>query len=178
METGTRRERIERVLWPAGAAARSVWAVLDLARDRRIHAALIESRLESLCLYSGRLAPALEAAAPHMVELLPGHRLTTRLIDEGLGQAWGVFVRIDDASNLRHHLRKFLKVQDEDGRRLLFRWYDPRVLRAYLPTCTADECRQVFGPIERWFAESDDGESLLEFGFDGSALRQKAWPLA
>ena len=90
----------------------------DCARDPAVYAALIDSRLEFRCLYSGRLPRELEMAAPQLVELLPGHRLTQRVLGEGWGRSWGVFMRIDDPSN-----------QDESGRQLLFRFYDPRVLR-------------------------------------------------
>ncbi len=167
---------IERQLWPPGAAAASVWAVLDLARDRRIHAALIESRLEFLCLYAGAIPRELELAAPHIVELLPGHRLVRRLFGEGWGASWGVCARLQDATLLRHHLRKLLKVRDEAGRSLLFRFYDPRVLRSYLPTCTADELREFFGPVAAYYTESAEGAEsthLLEFRFDGRALQRR-----
>lgn len=163
------RERVLQALWPADARS-SVWAILDCARDPRIYLALIESRLEFRCLYSGRLPRALEMVAPHLVELLPGNRLTQRLLDDGWGRSWGVLLQIDDGTDLRHHLRKFLKVQDEAGRRLLFRYYDPRVLRAYLPTCRSDELRQVFGPVQRYLAESEDGDALLGWRFDGKRL--------
>ena len=179
MSNETRRALLTQALWPEGAQSRlGVWAIFDCARDPSIYAALLESRLEFRCLYSGRLPRLLEVNAPHLVELLPGHRLTARCLDEGWGQSWGVFVKIDDPSNLRHHLRKFLKVRDEQGRSLIFRYYDPRVLRTYLPTCTDSELRELFGPIKAWLAESGDQESLLEFGFDGRALRTKAWPAA
>jgi hypothetical protein len=172
-----RRDAIEGVLWPLGErVGPSVWMVLDGARDPKIHHALLESRLEYRCLYSGRLPRALELAAPQLVELLPGHRLTTRLLDEGWGRSWGSLLRVSDPSNLRHHLRKLLKVRTEDGRRLLFRYYDPRVLRLYLPTCTVDELRQMFGPVSAFFTESEDGAGLLEFAFDGRALKRRVWP--
>jgi len=160
-----RREAIERLLWPAPAAAGAdgVWAVLDLARDSRIRAALVESRLEYLCLYEGALPRVLEDAAPHIVQLLPGHRLTLRLLEEGWGRSWGCFLTIGDASNLRRHLRRFLRVRDEAGRALLFRYYDPRVLRVYLPTCTASELAAVFGPLSSWLVESEGGTSAIEF---------------
>lgn len=165
------REQIMGALWPEGAESKlGVWAVLDCARDPRIYLALLESRLEFRCLYAGRLPRPLELVAPHIVELPQGHRLVDRLLDEGWGQSWGVFLKIDDPSNLRHHLRGFLKVQDERGRKLLFRYYDPRVLRAYLPTCHADELRQVFGPVKRFLAEGEDGQSLLGWRFDGRRL--------
>jgi uncharacterized protein DUF4123 len=166
---GELRERVLQTLWPQGARL-STWAILDCARDPRIYLALIESRLEFRCLYSGRLPRALEMVAPHLVELLPTNRLTQRLLDDGWGRSWGVLMQVDDASDLRHHLRKFLKVQDEAGRRLLFRYYDPRVLRAYLPTCRGEELRQVFGPVQRFLAENDDGQALLAWRCDGQRL--------
>lgn len=175
---GETHQRIAAALWPAGARdAPSVWALLDLARDRRIYAALLESRMESLCLYSGRLPRQLELAAPHMVELLPGHALVHRLLDEGWGQSWGIFVKISDPTSLRRHLRRLLTVLDEAGRKLIFRFYDPRVLRAYLPTCRRDELVQVFGPVTSYLMESEDGTALLDFGFDGSRLLTRSVPL-
>lgn len=169
--TGERREGLLQALWPAGRVpAHSVWAVLDCARDPRIYRSLLESRLEFRCLYSGRLPAELERAAPQLVELLPGHRLVEQLLADGWGRSWGVFVKIDDPSALRHHLRKFLKVRDEDGRSLVFRYYDPRVLRAYLPTCRADELETFFGPVAAFLTEDDRGDTLIEFSRKGASL--------
>ena len=165
-----RREPILKALWPQGREAEfSVWAVLDCARDPRIYQALLTSRLEFRCLYSGKLPPALERVAPHLVELTPTNRLTATLLDDGWGRAWGVFLRIKDSANLRHHLRKCLQVSDEDGRRWLFRYQDPRVLRVYLPTCRAVERSQIFGPISSYIVEQEAGAGLLEFRADGTA---------
>lgn len=164
------------VLWPDGAKG-STWALLDLARDGAIQAALLQSRLEFLCLYSGPLPRALETVAPHMVELPPGHRLADRLLGDGAGRSWGVFVRTADPVNLRHHLRKFLKVRSEAGRTLLFRYYDPRVLRAWLPTCRTDELRQFFGPVSAWLSETADGSNLTEWRFDGRSLLRDGSPV-
>jgi hypothetical protein len=151
-------------LWPPGATQQpSVWAVLDCARDPAVYRALIESRLEFRCLYSGRLPAELERAAPQLVELLPDHRLVHRLLTEGWGRSWGVFIKIADPSPLRHHLRKFLKVRDEDDRSLIFRFYDPRVLRAYLPSCRPGEIETFFGPIAAFLTEDEGAGTLTEF---------------
>jgi hypothetical protein len=165
-----RRERIERALWPAEGASGSVWAVLDGARDPRIRRVLIESGLDFRSLYEGRVPAAIDRVAPQLVELIPGQRLLAALFGDGWGQAWGCFCRTDDPTRLRHHLRKLLKVRDERGRTLLFRFYDPRVLRVYLPTCRSDELQQVFGPIDAWFAESAQGAGLIEFRLGGDEL--------
>src|SRR5512134_754784 len=131
-----RVDRLIETLWPPGSASgHSVWAILDSARDERIFPALKFSRLEFISLYSGKLPDALQRAAPYLIELAAGYKFTRPLLEMGWGSSWGVFLRIKDARNLRHHLRGFLRVQDESGRTLVFRYYDPRVLRAYLPTC-------------------------------------------
>ncbi|WP_310388963.1 DUF4123 domain-containing protein [Roseateles sp.] len=174
------REQIMRTLWPDGGSASktSVWAILDCARDPKIYLALLASRLEFRCLYSGKLPRELEMVAPQLVELHPGNRLTAQLLDEAWGKSWGVFLRTAEPSNLRHHLRKFLKVQDEDGRRLLFRYYDPRVLRVYLPTCTADELKQFFGPIDMFLSEAVGGAWLDQFGRAQGLLQQQRLALS
>lgn len=170
MMTVERREQILQALWPQGQVAElSVWAILDCARDPKIYLALLTSRLEFRCLYSGKLPQAIERVAPHLVELVPTNRLTATLLSDGWGRAWGVFLKIRDPANLRHHLRKCLKVSDEGGRRWLFRYQDPRVLRVYLPTCTAFERSQFFGPISSFIVEQEAGAGLLEFRADGTA---------
>jgi hypothetical protein len=47
-----------------------------------------------------------------------------------------------------------------DGKIVYFRFYDPRVLRAYLTTCTDDEIRTFFGPVHRLVMEEEDGRPL------------------
>lgn len=169
-----RLDRLIETLWPTGAqSGYSTWAILDSARDERIYPALRLSRLEYISLYSGKLPDALQRAAPYLVELAAGYSFTRPLLDMGWGNSWGVFLRIKDARNLRHHLRGFLRVQDEAGRTLVFRYYDPRVLRVYLPTCQKGELATVFGPISSFLVESEGGEGLIEFSFDGQRLRER-----
>ena len=167
-------DRVMQALWPHGSLpGHSVWAILDSARDERIFPALKFSRLEFISLYSGKLPDALQRAAPYLIELAPSYKFTRPLLEMGWGNSWGIFLRIKDARNLRHHLRGFLRVQDESGRTLVFRYYDPRVLRAYLPTCTKDELATVFGPISSFLMEGDRGESLVEFQFNGQRMTEK-----
>jgi hypothetical protein len=165
-------------MWPPGSERRQVWAVLDCARDDRIYPLLRTSGLDYLCLFSGRLPPSVQAVAPYLVEVSPAFALTLQLIDLGWGRSWGIFLSIDDPSNLRHHLRGFLRVRDESGRILLFRFYDPRVLRVYLPTCRRDELRTIFGPVTRYMVEGETGKELLEFEFDGEQLHERRVDLA
>jgi hypothetical protein len=171
-------DRVIDALWPPQSTdGTSVWAILDCARDDRVYEALKTSRLDYRCLYSGRLPRALEAASPHLIELAPTYSFTAPLIEMGWGNSWGIFLRIKDSSNLRYHLRTLLLVEDEAGRTLLFRYYDPRVLRTYLPTCQPDELKSFFGPVTSYLVEAEDGQSLIEFTLDESRLVEQRFSL-
>jgi hypothetical protein len=59
-------------------------------------------------------------------------------------------------------------VKDPDGRILYFRYYDPRVMRVYLPSCNATEMKTVFGPALSYVMEDEDGHALVRI-FPGGA---------
>src|SRR5215813_11554270 len=93
------------------------------------------------CLYRGELEPDMAEVAPYLVQLEQGSEFTDWLLEEW-GKHWGIFAISDaDFRAMRRHFRSFLIVNDENGRPLRFRYYDPRVLRLYLPTCNAEELR-------------------------------------
>jgi hypothetical protein len=71
---------------------------------------------------------------------------------------------------LRRHLREFLRVRDEAGKRLIFRYYDPRILRVYLPTCWPAELNTFFGPISAFITEGESSGEILEFRNERGAL--------
>ncbi len=72
---------------------------------------------------------------------------------------------------LRRHLRTLLRVKDESGRYLLFRYYDPRIMRNYLPTCRTGELKTVFGTsILKFHMEAEDGRSIVSFEMDSDDL--------
>lgn len=161
------------LFWPQGAASPSAWAVFDCARDPAIYRMLLDSRLELRCLYSGPVPRGLQLVAPHLVEVPFGHRLVRHWLEQGCGRSWGVWMHTDAPSNLRHQLRKLLKVRGPDGRTLLFRWYDPRVLRTFLPVADSVQLSGFFGDISGWICEDGRGH-LLEFRrAPGGMLRQR-----
>jgi hypothetical protein len=163
-------------LWPDGDDGRT-FAVLDGARDPRVHPAVERSELAHLCLYTGVLDLALARVAPYLVEL---HREAplTRGLAEHWGDAWGIFLRSSAGLTALHrHFRRFLRVRDERGRTLIFRYYDPRVLRAYLPTCTDAELDYVFGPVDSFVLESGPAGVVVAERRPGGGLAVEARPL-
>ena len=170
--------RLELELWPRGYR-RDIWMVVDAARDQRIFGLLLESRLEFSCLYTGPLHPALETLAPYLVQLEHEDRRCRRFLELAWGHSWGIFIKCDTTlERLRKHLRGFLSVRDPGGLKLLFRYYDPRVLQVYLPSCSSEDLRVVFGPIDRFWAEGAPAGTISEFALDGNRLRRNDFSLA
>ncbi len=144
----------------------SVHALLDGARDRRIQRMVRRVGNDYGCLYRGELRDSLRSAAPYLVRLGPRAGLTHELLEQGWGQSWGIFLAARQevvVGTLRTHFRPLLKVKDESGRTLVFRYYDPRVLRVYLPTCTDSEAEQFFGPISHFLMEGPTPSELWSF---------------
>lgn len=164
------RNPVLEALWPPGQpASLGVFAILDGARDERIYGAVDGTRLPKDCLYSGDLPWQMQMTAPYLVQLDREDRFTRRVLADGWGNSWGTFLRTETGiKQLRRHLRQFLRVRDERGHRLIFRYYDPRVLRVYLPTCTPGELETFFGPIHSFVMEGESPEEILEFRCSGA----------
>ena len=167
----------EQLFYPYEASGTSLFAVLDGARDRAIGRAISAATVEYESLFSGPLSWSLRAASPLVVRLVPGEAFTQQLLAEGWGRAWGIYVASSSTLlGVRRHLRTLLRVRLGDGRKCYFRYYDPRVLRAFLPTCTSDQLRQIFGPITRIDLEDSDSSVLQRFRIgSGAANGLRIW---
>ena len=157
-----------------GAEDDLAFVVLDGASVPGLLKMLAEHEPEFVCLYRGELAPDVAEVAPYLVHLEPETEFTSWVIEEGWGKHWGIFaVTNSDLRTLRHHFRSFLTVYDTDGKPMLFRYYDPRVLRTYLPTCNTGELATIFGPVKGFLVESEDGKAVLRFQTAGDALKHE-----
>jgi hypothetical protein len=163
----------------ARAPGTQLYAILDGARDSRIHRRVLDGRFAHSCLYAGKLPLELLEVAPYLVRLEPEHPLAMSLLSEAWGNSWGIFLRAAPGLEpLRRHFRRFLKVRDERGKSLVFRYYDPRVLRAYLPTCNAEELEYLFGSVHQLYAESEGADALLAYSREGGPLTRRTLALA
>ncbi len=152
----------------------TVYTILDGASVPRLPQTLEQMGVESECLFRGELEPELALVAPYLAVVQPGHPFTEWLLQEGWGRHWGVFtISKADFRDLRMHLRTFLKVYGPDLTPLYFRYYDPRVLRVYLPTCNEQDLQTVFGPVLRYLVEDENPVALLKFGCEGDEFRKE-----
>lgn len=77
-----------------------------------------------------------------------------------------------DLDTLYPHLRELFIMNDEEGGEFFFRYYDPRVLHTYLPTCTPDELVKFYGPIRGWLVETEKANGYVLYRLEDSRIRQ------
>jgi pSer/pThr/pTyr-binding forkhead associated (FHA) protein len=162
--TAQAREEAARAALAALGSLEGLHAVIDAARDDRTLILLQESVEEYRSLYEGLEGDALAHVAPYLVSLPPGSRLLGRLVAEGWGKRWASYLTCDRPfKDVRRHLRRFLMVADADTReRFYFRFYDPGVLRTFIPNATPRQMHEFFGPISAFHLEGEHGE-LVRF---------------
>lgn len=147
-----------------------LYGLIDAARDRRLHD-LITAEPEHACLFAGKLEPALERAAPFIVRLPESSRFLRIWRDEGRGRSWGIqCVSAKPLADLRRHFRHFLQAKLPDGEIVLFRFYDPRVWRVYIPTCALGDLSRWFNDVDEYISETEDGSGVLRYSLRGGAL--------
>ena len=74
------------------AGEKSVFAVLDGASVPDLVKSLYEHEPEYCCLYRGELEPDIATVAPYLVRLEPEDKFSERVLTEGWGVHWGIFV--------------------------------------------------------------------------------------
>ncbi len=161
------------LLWPHGDwfDGPQVHMLLDGARDPQISQLVRDGNLEYACLFAGQLSERLQAAAPYLVHLEAASPLTRTLLERSWNQDWGIFTVAPHHTTItqqRIHFKKLLRVRDEAGQEMAFRFYDPRVLRVFLPSCTGDQLTQFFGPVHMIIAQSGEGGAFVRYTPDGS----------
>jgi hypothetical protein len=128
-------------------------------------------------LFVGPMATAMAHVGPCLVPLARPRPFCRRWVAR-LGQHTGVLlssrVRFE---TLYQHLRQLFVVTDEEGQEYFFRYYDPRVLRAFLPTCTPAELAEFFGPVDAVLFEDHSAHlrraSLLDGRLDDRPLVER-----
>ena len=169
------------IIWGSdGVPTSHIYVLLDCACDERIYPEMIDCGLEYQCLYPGILSEELATVAPYLVKLKQQSEFTKWIYTEGWGGNWGVYLTVDYniSFDTLHHFQQMVRVRDERDKILFFRFYDPRVLRVYLPTCRNRELRSIFGSVKNFCMEDETGMNVLDFRFDGIMLQQRKVEIA
>jgi hypothetical protein len=141
-----------------------LYVLLDASREPSVLKVILESKEEYQSLYEGPQGAQLAHFAPYLVRVPQKSSLLDILVHQAWSKSWGVFVTCDmPLKDLRTHFRHFLTVKLPDGQQVYFRYYDPRVLRLFLPTCLPEETTQFFGPVKHFLMEAEDPKLALHF---------------
>jgi hypothetical protein len=139
-------------------------AIFDAARDNAIWPLVprLVRNEEETSPYQGRSAQELARVAAYLVSPGTDGRVFDWLWNDGWGRSWGTFFwSLVSMDSLRNHFRRLTCAQVPEGGRLLFRFYDPRVLRVFAPRCEPARINELFGPVARFMMEDEDGGGII-----------------
>jgi hypothetical protein len=123
------------------------------------------------CLFTDKDERYLKTVAPYLFTYMPNTDFAHWLLKQGWGNSWGVFINSGaDTERLDKHCQKFKTIRTEEGTEPYFRFYDPRVLRIFLPTCDVAQLGVFFGPVSNFICEDEDSAFALLFSFVGNRL--------
>lgn len=152
--TAVTAERLQRL---AGDGV--LYAVVDACDRADVPPMAWERGAGAASLYAGTEDAALWAIAPYLFAV-DGELL--EWTEARRDDAWGVFAVADcGLEALGRHLRELLVVQSPDGERWRFRFYDPRVLPAFLESCDEEARRGFFGPASAFGVRTAEGARLF-----------------
>jgi hypothetical protein len=149
---------------------------VDAAQDKELaFEARDRFKLPIRMLFQGEAAEYMGDVAPYIVPIDPASEYLECWVQRWGKNAGILLTTFADPETLFRHLREIFVVKDEEGQEYFFRYYDPRVLRVFLPTCSPLELGDFFGPISVLVAEGPSMEQCMTFSCQGSRLGCMEW---
>ncbi|MCU1273718.1 MAG: uncharacterized protein JWO48_1149 [Bryobacterales bacterium] len=172
------QERVRDILMRQAAP---LFTVLDTARHPQILDLLLQSSpLNCQLVLDGETGDPPSAHSACVVEIQqngsPAEQNRAQAFLEtflhfGWGKSWGIFLTsAASVGELCAHVRDFLLVRTNSQPAVYMRLYDPRILRALLPTCAPQDVSAIFGPIVSYLMESERSEMMLMFSRGSEGL--------
>lgn len=141
-----------------------LFAILDATGFDSLAATLRHSDLEYESLFSGEDAVLLEEEAPFIVALEREKSASWKpILRYAQHRNAGIIVASkEDLGKVRRHWKKWLSVTLPDQEKpVLFRFYDPRILFAFVTTLAPTDAAAFFGPITDIAAFQQDNLQIL-----------------
>lgn len=113
-------------------------------------------------LYTGKVADDLEFAAPYIVEINPESKALSWVLKKYFEVA--LFLQSEkNFDDMWKHCRKFSYVADERGKRYYFRYFNPKVFKAYVTNLTPEEEEKFFTPFSQAFIKDEYLDKIYTF---------------
>lgn len=166
-------------LWRILQVTQPLFATVDCALGEPARDFVALATTPTKNLFEGEKGEELARFAPYLVGLPDRSEALRRYIQRGWGTHWGILFSCPlPFLEVRRHLRRFLLVKMPDGKTNYFRYYDPRVLRSFLPKLSPQEVARFFGPITQFLIPAEDSEILVRFTHVNGVLKRMEIPLA
>jgi hypothetical protein len=150
---------------------------IDSARVGNEFDALMAQQGERRCMFFVESDSDLESVSPFLYFDILESGIVYYFHESGWGNSWGYLLySSSDIDVIYRHFRKLLKVKTDFGQELYFRYYDPRVLRIFLPTCSESQIIEFFGPVERFIVEDEDKDWAIVFSQKNGVLKKEVIP--
>lgn len=163
------------------AAAGRLYAVIDACDTPVVPEKARElGETRAVSLYRGTADEQYWAFAPYLFAV--DGELLDWIAADLWTEPWGIFAVADgDIEAVRRHFRRFLLVQAPDGEQWYFRFYDPRVLSTFLPSCSQIQLNDLFSDVAGYICTDSTGELLFLSLAEGSSSRKqpmriRIWP--
>jgi hypothetical protein len=102
-------------------------------------------------LFSGKSKYDLEFVAPYLCQFDKGSKLFNWVSENHENRDKLIFLySAAPFEVLLAHLKKFIIVTASEEQ-FYFRFYDPQVIQIFLPTCTSEQLRIFFGPVQFFY---------------------------
>ena len=143
-----------------------LYMIIDCAHDSQIYPALIKSLNTRCCLFAEeQISDTIKAVAPFLVKIKTIDEFVTWCLFEGMHRHWMVFFTSADihVSNLRLHFKQFSFVFSPSGKQFFFRYYDPRVLSAFLTSSDQRQRTDFFRHCKKVWIPQSPVEGRIQF---------------
>jgi hypothetical protein len=142
----------------------TLYAIVDSARNDDIFRYFLTDNVVYQSLFHGKMDMKFFGVSGFLMECKKDSKLFNWLTTEVWCDSCSIFfVSKAPFDEVLRHFQKFNRVYLEDDDVVYFRYYDPRVLRVYLPTCNGKEIKTFFGEIESFYMGSVNPQIVIEY---------------
>ena len=157
----------------------TLFALIDGARVPKLWVTLHELEIEHVPLFRESPTEDIIHVTPFLVRVDPAGLMPVWLTMEQVALETALFLTAEAGlQELLTHFRRYLLIRDAAGKPVYFRFYDARVLPAFLEAATPGEARGFFGAVRRFFVwDSAGGTKESQVVFRGWSLPPEAQAL-
>lgn len=138
------------------------YLLLDASIDPDIAVCIEAFDSPSRCLFDGAAFEELSDVGPWLVELKRYADAWDWFVEDGYGNNWGIIIHSRlELMRLKVQMKKFIKIEDEDGETHFFKFYRPQHFNTYVPAFNDDQLTSFARGIRTFFAEVEDQQNVL-----------------